>query len=381
MSHSFEMHCPTKILFGQGKAAALGDEVRRLGARRPLFVTGPTLGRSEGTRALLEGLRKEGLDAELFDGARPEPPASLVEETGRQVAAEGFDLLIGLGGGSSMDFAKGLSLCARSSISLRSLVGRDLVPNKGLSTLMMPTTAGSGSEVSPVAVFAFPDEGVKLGISSPFLTPDVALVDPLLTVGLPATTTAHTGMDALIHGLESYLSKNSNGMSEILSLASLGEIVPWLERAFRDGEDVEARTHLSLGSLLAGMAFSMAGTAAIHALAYPLGGTFHVPHGLANTVLMKSVLRFNLPACGEKAQRLAQALGLTSSREEAIFERLEALVASVGCDMGLQELGIKEEALAAMAKACLKEERLLGNNPRPVTEADALEIYRRAWQG
>lgn len=383
MTYSFEMLCPNRIAFGCGKAETLPEEVRRLGASRPLVVTGPRVGKSAVAGNLLALLNEAGLEAGLFDGAEPEPPAHLVEETGRRIAGEGFDLLIGLGGGSTMDFTKGLSICAVADRPLRSMVGRGLVPSKGMAMIMIPTTAGSGSEVSPVAVFAFPEEGVKLGLSSPFLTPDAAVVDPLLTVGLPAATTAHTGMDALIHGLESFLSRHSNAMSEVLSLASIREIVPWLERAVKRGDDIEARTHLSLGSLQAGLAFSMAGTAAIHALAYPPGGTFHIPHGLANTVLMTSVLEFNLPACGDRTGRLAEALGLGGlagdGASEGILSALRRLSSAVGCDIRLRDLGIGREALSGMAKACLKEERLLGNNPRAVTEEDALEIYRRAW--
>jgi alcohol dehydrogenase class IV len=383
MTYSFDMLCPTRIAFGCGKAQEAPEEVRRLGASRPLVVTGPTLGKSAMAAEFLAALEKAGIPGELFTDAEPEPPAALVEEAGREVRNEGFDLLIGLGGGSTMDFTKGLSVCAATEQPLREFVGQGLVPAKGLPMIMIPTTAGSGSEVSPVAVFSFPDEGVKLGLSSPFLTPDAALVDPLLTVGLPPTTTAYTGMDALIHGLESYLSRRSNAMSELFSLSAVAEILPWLEKAVKNGSDIEARTHLSLGSLLAGLAFSMAGTAAIHALAYPPGGTFHVPHGLANTVLMKSVLQFTLPWCGKKTEGLARALGVDGAddaeRAEEIFDRLQRLVEALGCDIRLRELAIAEEDLPKMAKACLKEARLLANNPRPVTESDALAIYRRAW--
>jgi alcohol dehydrogenase class IV len=329
-------------------------------------------------------MERSGLEFKVYDRVSPEPPAEAVEEAAGFIRQGGFDLLVGFGGGSTMDFTKISSVLALHDLRVEEMAGNDRVPARGLPTIMVPTTSGSGSEVSPVAVMSFPDQGMKRGIASRCLIPDAAIVDPALTLGLPAETTANTGVDALIHGVESFLSVKANPLSQNLSLMACENIAQNLVRAVRFGGDLEAREGMSLGSLTAGLAFSMAGTAAVHALAYPLGGQFHVPHGAANAVMLKPVLEFNLPACPERFARLAMAFGVAEpgnpgASAEAFIRVVNDLSEKAGVKTRLRDLGIPAEALGTMAEAAMKEVRLLENNPRVVSREDAEQIYIKAW--
>jgi alcohol dehydrogenase class IV len=337
------------------------------------------------TQKLVERLVYEGFSPALYDNVIPEPPLEKVLEAAAVVREKGFDVLVGLGGGSSMDFTKGVALAAALEEPLEHMFGLNRVPRRGLPTVMIPTTSGSGSEVSPVAIFTLPEGDVKKGIASPHLVPDVALVDPLLTEGLPAGTTAHTGMDALVHAVESFLSGKANPLSQDLALAAAGRIFRHLPEAVADGHNARARYELSLGSLTAGMAFAMSGTAAVHALAYPVGARYHVPHGLANAVLFGAVMDFNARGCPEPFPRLGEALGLETGglpapeAAEKVSRAILDLADRIGMKTRLRDLGIPLEALPDMARAAMGETRLLDNNPVPVTVADAEAIYRLSW--
>jgi alcohol dehydrogenase class IV len=254
---------------------------------------------------------------------------------------------------------------------------------------MMPTTSGSGSEVSPVAIFTFPEEQVKKGIVSPYLIPDAALVDPSLTLDLPVEVTANTGVDAFIHAVESFLSVNANPFSRELSLSAVRKIFGSLQFALRDGHDRKARYNMSLGSLLAGMAFAMAGTAAVHALAYPLGGEFHIPHGTANAAMLRSVMTANLEGNEDLFAKLSDTMREASEQRRLqgdVRERAEdALVLmsdfarEAGIPSRLRDIGIPRSAIRRMALAASGEKRLLGNNPKTFTIDDIEGIYLNAW--
>ena len=255
----------------------------------------------------------------------------------------------------------------------------------GLPTVMIPTTAGSGSEVSAVAVFSFPEDKMKKGVASGNMVADAALVDPLLTLGLPAHITAAAGMDALVHAVESYLSLGTNRLTQDLALAAIRKIVPNLALCVREPGNIEARTAQAYGSLTAGMAFAMSGTAGVHAMAYPLGGEFHVPHGEANTAMLRWVMEYNLDGCPERFVPIAEAMGVRTegmSPERAASAALDAMIAlgeECGVKTRLRDFGIPKEACSRMAPAAMKEKRLIGNNPRRLTEEAVRKIYERAW--
>lgn len=384
MMAGFFFGSPTAVIFGTGTALSLGGEICRLGCRKPLLLTGTRMANSVYLDGVRDSVEKAGLPFALYDGVIPEPPEDSVGEAASLVRREGFDSIVALGGGSTMDFAKITAVLALHDLRPSDMAGNDRVPGRGLPTIMLPTTSGSGSEVSPVAVLSFPGEGMKRGIASRWLVPTAAIVDPALTLGLPPETTANTGVDALIHGIESFLSVKANPLSRSLSLLACRNIVSNLLRAVFSGSDLEAREGMSLGSLAAGLAFSMAGTAAVHALAYPLGGQFHVPHGAANAAMLKPVLRFNRPSCGEELATLARETGViaslgTDDPAETFIASVEELCEKAGVKTRLRDLGIPRESLGVMAEAAMRETRLLDNNPRKLDRKDAEEIYSQAW--
>lgn len=385
----FTFSAPGRVVFGEHSSRRIIDVLSFLGVKKPVIMMGRTLSRTSVRDAVTATLERGGCTAVVFDGIPPEPPVDLVECAAETIRKTGADGLIGLGGGSTMDFTKAVAVLAKSGMSIKSLVGRDRVPGKGLPTVMMPTTSGSGSEVSPVAVFTFPEERVKKGIVSTYLVPDAAVVDPVFTWDLPGLVTANTGVDAFIHAVESFLSVNANPFSRELSLAAVRKIFGSLKTALQDGHDRMARYNMSLGSLLAGMAFAMAGTAAVHALAYPLGGEFHIPHGTANAVMLRSVMEANLESCESLFAVLSDAMrdGAGQQRHQGdVHEKgadalalMTSFAREAGIPARLRDLGIPEVALKPMAVAASTEERLLGNNPKTLTVEDIAKIYQDAW--
>lgn len=285
-----------------------------------------------------------------------------------------------------MDFVKMAAVLAEHpEIKVSDVTGNDKVPFRGLPTIMIPTTAGSGSEVSAVAVFSFEEEQTKKGISSGNLVADIALVDPALTLPLPPAITAASGMDALVHGVEAYLSLGTNPFTQDLALTSIKAISSNLAKCVKDGSDLEAREQQAYGSMVAGMAFSMSGTAGVHAMGYPLGGEFHIPHGEANTALLRWVMEYNLEGCEEKFVPVAKAMGAYDSEmtaKEAARSALNAMIAlgeEVGVKTRLRDFGIPKDAVKRMAESAMNETRLINNNPRKMDVKSVEEIYTKAW--
>ncbi|MGC9490771.1 MAG: iron-containing alcohol dehydrogenase [Thermovirgaceae bacterium] len=385
----FTFSVPGRVIFGEDSSSRIVDVLSYLGVKKPGIMMGRTLSKTVIREVVVRILEENGYSPVVFDGIPPEPPVGILESVAVKVKEAGVDVLVGLGGGSTMDFTKVVSILAKGGVGVMSLVGRDLVPGKGLPAVMMPTTAGSGSEVSPVAIFTFPEEQVKKGIVSPFLMPDAAIVDPMFTRDLPVEVTANTGVDAFIHAVESFLSVNANPFSRELSLAAVRKIFHSLHMVIKDGHDRKARYNMSLGSLLAGMAFAMAGTAAVHALAYPLGGEFHFPHGKANAVMFRSVMEANLEGNEALFALLSDAMRDASGKKrlhgDAREKSCDALslmcsfVRDAGIPSRLRDLGIPQDALLRMALAASREVRLLANNPKTFTLRDIERIYRNAW--
>jgi len=284
-----------------------------------------------------------------------------------------------------MDVAKAVAVVAGNKGKAGDYLGLNKVPGPGLPKIMIPTTAGTGSEVTFTSVFVRPELKKKEGMNSPFLYPDLALLDPLLTVSLPPGPTASTGIDALCHAIESYTSINASPLSELISLEAIALIAENLRTAVHDGTNIAAREKMLLGSLYAGLGLANAGVTAVHSLSYPLGGKFGIPHGLANTVLLPHVMNYNLPGAQEKFVDIAAAMGEIVAdvplREAAYLavEAVNALIADCGVQTSLEELGIAEEDFEALAKIALTVARPLANNPRPVALEDAVAIYEDAF--
>ena len=386
MERPFNFRMPREVIFEAGCAKLTAEKAIRLGAKRPVFVTGHSMAKSEALAGLMDGAKAAGLTPLHWDRVEPEPPAALLCEAAREIAEAGGDCLIALGGGSSMDFAKMAAVFVRHpEYDINDMIGSEKVPARGLPTIMLPTTAGSGSEVSAVAVFSFPEDHMKKGVASGALVADCALVDPLLTLPLPAPITAAAGMDALVHAVEAYLSLGTNILTQDLALAAIRKIVPNLAACVKEPGSEAARTAQSYGALIAGMAFSMSGTAGVHAMAYPLGGEYHIPHGEANTAMLRWVMEYNLEGCEERFVPIAEAMGIDTramSASQAAKAALDAMIAlgeECGVKTRLRDFNVPRDACGWMAEAAMKETRLIGNNPRKLDAAAVKKIYERAW--
>ena len=382
----FIFNTTPSIVFEPGSSRRLGAVAgRRLGASI-LFVTDPGLRRLGLCDPALASLKAEGMAVSVFDTVEADPSRATLEkavEAGRAAGATG---VVGFGGGSSLDVAKLAALLIGSGEPLDEAWGVGKAKGPRLPLVLVPTTAGTGSEVTPVSIITVGEEE-KRGVSSAIILPDIAVLDAELTLGLPPAITAATGVDAMVHAIEAYASKNANNnpLSRMLARQALRLLGANIEKAVFDGCDIEARGAMLLGSMLAGQAFANSPVAAVHALAYPIGGTFHVPHGLSNALVLPHVLRFNAPdaaplyaeIAGDAFPHLDRQEGI-QGRCAAFIEELANLSKKLGMQTRLREMSISEEHLPKMAADAMKQTRLLVNNPREVTEADALAIYRAA---
>jgi alcohol dehydrogenase class IV len=375
----------TRVVFGLGGISALGVTAKETGAERYLLCADPALegiGIIETARKALSGA---GLSGETFVKVEPEPfldGADDAAELGRSINA---DLVIGLGGGSAMDTAKAAAVLITNEGTAEDYIGLDKVELPGVATIMIPTTSGTGAEVTFTAVFTNRETKAKGGINSPFLFPDVALLDPELTVSLPPDVTAATGMDALTHAVESVTSRSATVFTESLALASIRLIGENLRRAVFHGNDIEARDRMLLGSLLGGLALADAGVGACHALAYPLGGFYRIPHGLANAMLIPHVMEFNLPAAERSFALVAQSLGepvegLPSRLAGAsAVEAVRSLCSDIGIPDSLFDIGVPRADIPKMIEGALTVTRPVENNPRLLGIEEAQWIYEQAF--
>jgi alcohol dehydrogenase len=372
----FHFRTVPHIVFQSGGAADLARYAAPAlgGARRILLVTDKGVRGAGLVDAPLAGLQAAGLEVRVFDEVVADPPESVVE-AGAQAARDfGAEAVIAIGGGSPMDAAKVLSLLASGEQPLSEMYGVEQVRAKGLPLILVPTTAGTGSEVTNVAVITTGATS-KRGIAAGPLYADMALLDAELTRGLPKATTAATGIDAMVHAIEAYTNRRSkNPISDALALTALRKLHGGLERACRDGGDMEARGDMLLGAMLAGQAFSNSPCAGVHAMAYPLGGIFHVPHGLSNSVVLPPVLRFNAPAAETQYGEIAGALGLQAS-SAALIEEMERIADAVGIERRLSQLGISHNDVPRMAEDVAANDRLLPNNPREMGYDDIVAMY------
>ena len=381
---------PQKIVFGTGCIQTFTDDYKKMGLRRLFVLTAPPI------RPLIEGtldeLKAAGIAVEVFQDIVAEPTVNdfkRILELARQFQA---DSVAGIGGGSVLDVTKLVAAFIDSDQQVEDCFGTGFIRRKGLWFACLPTTAGTGSEVSPNAILLDERDHLKKGIVSPFLIADVAYVDPKLTWTVPAKVTADTGMDALTHCIEAYTNKFAHPSVDIYALQGIRLIAANLERAVTLARDnnpadlsdnpayVEAREALAFGSLYGGLCLGPVNTAAVHALSYPLGGEFHIPHGLSNAILLPSVMKFNMPANIKRHAEVAIALGCEPGKnDEETAQRgvdyIYRLAAAVGIPDKLTALGIPQTAVDGMAKAAMQVQRLLKNNPREVTEQDARDIY------
>lgn len=372
-----------KIVAGIDSIRAIKDFAAEYGVKTALVITDQGVwntGLVEKPRKLLE---EAGVKVEIINNTPPEPSTVDVNQVYEAAKRLECQAIIGIGGGSSMDVAKITAVMLTNPQSLKELIGGAKIEKRGVPTLMIPTTAGTGAEATQNAIFLVPEEESKIGIVSSKMVPDWAILDPMLTVGLPPAITAATGMDALCHAIECYISKKANPLSDTYALRAISLISRSLRNAYRNGGDIDARHDMLLGALFGGMCIASSSTTAVHALAYPLGGKYHIPHGLSNAILLPYVMQFNLDATVGKFRDIAQAMGLeinglsTEAAAKMMITNLFSLVTDLQIkeSLKLKERGITEADIDVMVEGAAKVTRLLNNNPKVMSKADMRAIY------
>jgi alcohol dehydrogenase class IV len=401
MRTTWTFHTAGQLLFGRGAAAQLGEAASRRRVRRMLVVTDANLLRAGLLEPVHAALSEAGVAVEVFSGGQPEPPTEVVQACAAAGRGFGPDGVLGLGGGSNLDLAKAAAVLLTHGGAPLDYAGDDRIPGPVLPLFCLPTTAGTGSEVSAAAVLTDVPNQMKVGILSNYLRPAVALVDPLLSVSCPPKCTADSGIDALTHAVEAYTAVDNeefplppgertvyqgrHPFGDILAEKAIGLIGANLRKAVHSGHDLEAREGMALGATLAGMAFSNVGVAVVHALEYPVGGATHCSHGAGNGLLLPYVMRFNLPARRARFAAVARLLGedVAGLSEAAAAERavtaVERLRRDIGIPLRLRELGVQERQLRPFAEKAFAIKRILRVNPRPVTADDLEGILREAF--
>lgn len=367
---------------GAGKLGGLLSE--RFNARNLLLVTDRGLIDAGLISPIEAALKKSGFSVTLFDKVVADPPEAIVRGCTEAARARGIDIVVGLGGGSSLDIAKLVAVMISSDQDLSEMYGIGKVTGQRVPLALVPTTAGTGSEVTNISIITT-GETTKMGVVSRQLYADFVLLDAELTVGLPQIHTAATGIDAMVHAIEAYTSKfKKNPLSDALAREALRLLGGNLLAACKDGTNREARENMLLGAMLAGQAFANSPVAAVHALAYPLGGHYHLPHGLTNALMLGPVLRFNAAAAAPLYGELADVLGVpgtgdAATRSEAFVEHMLRLMDESGAPRRLRDVKVTDNSLAMLASDAMKQQRLLVNNPIEVTEEVALQLYREAY--
>lgn len=370
-----------------GGAAQLGEILSEMpfatNDPKVLFVTDPGIVKLGICDPALRSIKACGFKVTVFDQVEPDPKATTVLEAVEIAKAKQIGCVVGFGGGSSMDVAKVIALLTVSDQPIEAAYGVNQAKGTRLPLVLIPTTSGTGSEVTAVSILTT-GTAEKKGIVSPIILPDIALLDAKLTVGLPPHITAATGVDAMVHAIEAYTSTsaNNNPISKMLAVQALGLLGANIREAVNNGSNTEARSNMLLGSMLAGQAFANSPVAAVHALAYPIGSLFHVPHGLSNALVLAEVMRFNAPNCGAAYAELAPHVFPHINRDQPtqdicddFITRLVQLNIDLGLEENLRQVGIKDSDLDRLSRDAMNQSRLLTNNPREVTQQDARRIY------
>ncbi|TXS92000.1 iron-containing alcohol dehydrogenase [Parahaliea maris] len=382
--HDFDFASTAKVVCRPGAAADLARFCRELGMQRPMLVTDAALLATGLVDAVIAGLDRAGLPVLVYSDVQPDPPEAVVSSCADKAREHAIDGVIGFGGGSSLDVAKLIAVLAAADGSVADYFGIEQIAGERLPLILVPTTAGTGSEVTPISIITT-GEHTKAGVVSSKLLPDLALLDVELTLGLPPAVTAATGIDAMVHAIEAFTSvQRKNVYSDMLAVKALQLLSANLVEAVRNGGNREARSGMLLGAMMAGQAFANAPVAAVHALAYPLGGHFHVSHGLSNSLVLPHVLRFNAPQAASLYAELLPGIGGVGSGDveadcAAFIVRMEGFISATALPRRLRDVGVGEADLPMLAADAMLQQRLLVNNPRPVAEADALAIYRSAY--
>lgn len=373
-----------RVSFGCGKLSELPEELKWFGVSRLGIISEPGMIQAGLVGRLTTVLEEKEIDYEIFSGVIPEPPISVVDEGVEFVATKKCNGILGFGGGSSMDSAKAIAVVYDNGGLGKEYFGVGKVPSRSIPLFQVPSTAGTGSEVTMGAIFADPEEKRKNGIVSPHMFADSVIIDPELTFSMPKFVTACTGLDALLHAIESYLSVNSNELTDLFALKSIELTTGFMLNAYKEG-DKASREAMSLGSYFSGVSMANAGGAAIHAFGYPVSGCYHEAHGLVNAIFLLPILKRNMPLCPDKTKKMAEVMGIPVSGIEfdqiasSVLRRCEVLLKELGLDKGLEDIGVSDHELKNFAANVLKETRLLQNNPFVFNLEEALKVYEEAF--
>jgi alcohol dehydrogenase len=382
---SYQLSLPQKILFGERILDTLSDEVERLKLKKALIVTDIGVYQSGLVMPIKEQLSRAKVTSDVFSKAELEPSLMGLDNAAENFRKGNYEAIIGVGGGSSIDTAKGLSVLLAHGGKGCDYIGTDKIPGSGIPLLTIPTTAGTGSEVTNIAIFSDTEKELKVGMVSNYLLAKVALVDPVLTYGCPRNVTAASGIDALVHAIECYTSLKANNFTDSVAIKAMQLISGNLKAAVSNGANKSARNAMAEGAMLAGIAFCNSGVAAVHALAYPLGARFHISHGVANGLLLPYVMKYNLSSATTRYAYIAEILGEQIKGLSPLdvadmgIQAVNKLVKDIGIPHRLRDLNVPKEALEGMAVATMDVTRLLVNNPKTLTLDDVRAIWQDAW--
>lgn len=378
---TLQIHFPSKLVFGKNLLPQIADEVLTYQPKSIFLATIEPL--LSTLNPFVESLKEKGVHVIIDTSIVQEPSFSDFEKVMATVTPYNPEVVLGIGGGSVLDVAKLVAAQLENEQTLRDYVGIGLLNGRKKALICVPTTAGTGSEVSPNAILVDDSDQQKKGIISKYLVPDAVFVDPMLSLSVPASITAATGIDALTHCMEAYTNKFATPFIDMYALEGIRLIAAHLADAVNDGNNEVARTEVAMGSLLGGFCLGPVNTAGVHALSYPLGSLYHLPHGLSNALLLPAVMAYNIPAAVDKYAKVAIALGAEwkESAEATAWagvEKIKEIMAACGMPAGLKAIGVDETTIPQMAKDAMKIQRLLKNNPRPIEEADAINIFEAA---
>ena len=375
---------PAQVLLGAGAAETVGAEVKRLGGTHAFVLSDPNLKNIGLTDPIVASISGQGVKVTLYTGIEFEPSVQSIAPAIAAARNAGADLVVGFGGGSTLDTAKAVALLTRNEGSVEDYLGIGLVKRRGVPSILVPTTAGTGAEITPNALFYVPAVREKRAVVSPHIIPDVAIVDPLVTLTVPPDVSAATGIDALSHAVESFTSLNASPMTDLYALEAIRLIGAHMRTAVANGKDLAARDGMARASLYAGIGIGNAGTNIVHALAYPLQGQHRITHGVANSLLLPYGMEFNalsnLTKFGNVAEALGEPVAGLSPRAAAAkcAEACRLLSTDVGIPEKMSEVGIKEEHVEDLVEGAMRMTRLWANNPRAVSRADARAIFEKA---
>ena len=379
----FDFHSTRSILVERGGAANLAKRIQERGGKSALIITDPGVLSAGLLNKALPQFKELDIALEIFSDVQADPPVSVIDSAVKVAQQCKANFIVGFGGGSSMDVAKLVALLVPGKEKLADIYGVGMAKGPRLPLILVPTTAGTGSEVTTISIVTV-SESEKKGVVSPQLLPDVALLDAELTLGLPAHVTAATGIDAMVHAIEAFTTKRlKNPLSDCLAKEALRLLAGNLHKAVNSGDDINARENMLLGACLAGMAFTNAPVAGVHALAYPIGARFHVPHGLSNSLMLGPVMRFNLEVAHAMYAELGQIIkpglqGSTIEQATQLAEYLSSLAGELGLPDRLIDVGITSADIEQLASDAMLQTRLLMNSPREITLSDAALLYKEA---